>query len=592
MKHYEIIEVISESNKNKVSLAAVEGIDCPVIVKEMTNTDSLKIYQQIRELNNIHFPKVYDCFQKDERLVVIEEYIAGENIKERCEKQPLTAEEIENVFLQLCEAVEALHHCNPPIIHRDIKPSNLLLSDTGVLKLIDFDASREYDRKRTTDDTIKMGTVEYAPPEQFGYSQTDERSDIYAIGAVLYELAYGQQYMKKVVVESAPGMDEAFSSKIKEVVNQCTMFDPQFRYQNIGELKKAFCSRGVKENRSNRKKWIIGVGVTAIAVIIALVIGFSKAKSETTNNGEKEIGSSDSELEAAGGEKPENTRIPELTPEPTDTPIPSPTEVPTPTDTPAPTPTDISVPTEEPTQNTEQYTTNRSLRVVGMKYKVTQENEHAPDYVYNILSVDMAPDDFFREECDISEFYIKGGQTQEALFLTTYFQDFNLINVTLTSLSDTKYTLYPDIPYEIDGVAVAIPGEALEQLPDGAYLVEFVLADGSGNAVMIYRDSLIVAEEIPDYYEPRFIMMSGAYEYPKPDGVPYQWQLRNTNGREIVDVYFDNEPIGYDAYFTMRDGCVLEVDRDLIDLYMADREEMKVVVELEQDAVRYSTLYR
>lgn len=86
---------------------------------------------------------------------------------------------------QLCAVVRVLHEQKPIIIHRDIKPSNVMLSADGVIKLIDFDASKDFtpDEKR---DTELIGTFNYAAPEQYGFASSDPRTDIYILLAFCF----------------------------------------------------------------------------------------------------------------------------------------------------------------------------------------------------------------------------------------------------------------------------------------------------------------------------------------------------------------------------------------------------------------------
>ena len=174
---YQTIVTIKESEKATVELAAIELFVGPVIVKRLKGGNP-EIYRLLSIQSNPHIPQIYAVEEQEKELLVAEEYVDGESLSEHLQKNLLSDEQKLNYALQLCEAVGFLHALNPSVIHRDIKPSNILINGKGKSKLIDFDASRHYKEAPSSSDTRLLGTVEYAPPEQFGYSQTDVRSDI------------------------------------------------------------------------------------------------------------------------------------------------------------------------------------------------------------------------------------------------------------------------------------------------------------------------------------------------------------------------------------------------------------------------------
>lgn len=102
----------------------------------------------------------------------------------------LSEENAAFVIRSLCDILHKLHGNLPPIIHRDIKPSNIIFSSDGVVKLIDFNAAREL-RAEQNEDTRLMGTRRFAAPEQYGFGQSDPRTDIYALGITFYYMLTG-----------------------------------------------------------------------------------------------------------------------------------------------------------------------------------------------------------------------------------------------------------------------------------------------------------------------------------------------------------------------------------------------------------------
>lgn len=276
------ISMLAHTEKSEVYLAKMEGIDAPVIVKYLRKAN-IAVYQQIMEIHSCHLPEIYSVYEENDAVVVIEQYIEGISLTDYFNEHPVTQAQLIEFEMQLCEAVKLLHDCNPAIIHRDIKPKNLIVNAENILVLIDFDASREF-REDRNEDTRRLGTVEYAPPEQFGYSQTDVRSDIYAMGVVFYELVYGKRFVKdettqktneSPVISMHPGVEK----RMIEMINKCTMFDPKNRFNSVDEMIS--CLEKIKSSVGKSK----GMGrlittVIGIAAVICLIIFLPKLNTD------------------------------------------------------------------------------------------------------------------------------------------------------------------------------------------------------------------------------------------------------------------------------------------------------------------------
>lgn len=227
LNNYEEFYVIAKKDKGYVSLVMDRGKN-RLAVKKYCKGNKAEVYQKLRYINSDFIPCIYHIIEDDGGFVVIEEYIEGQTLQEIIDTSPkLNKETVFHLLEQLCSVIKILHNLDKPIIHRDIKPSNIIITKEGYLKLIDFDAAREY-KTDTNKDTVCLGTIEYAPPEQFGFSQTDTRSDIFSIGRVISEL-----------IKAQGGSKEAYLCRLQEIANKCTMFDPAQRYQNIEELESS-----------------------------------------------------------------------------------------------------------------------------------------------------------------------------------------------------------------------------------------------------------------------------------------------------------------------------------------------------------------
>lgn len=184
-----------------------------------------------------HLPTILECYLRDDVLVVVMEYLHGETLQDlvyRCDPSEGLARD---VFPQLCDAVSELHEeFDPPIIHRDLKPSNIIMSQGGCT-IIDFGIAREF-KDGAQADTAHFGTRQFAPPEQFGFGQTTVRSDVYALGMLLYFC----------LTETIPNTgnraswyeDQRIPMSLREVIAKSTTFDPQQRYSSARDLKEAF----------------------------------------------------------------------------------------------------------------------------------------------------------------------------------------------------------------------------------------------------------------------------------------------------------------------------------------------------------------
>ena len=221
---YHTITTIKSTEKSQVFLASMEGQEVPVIIKRM-NAANPEVYKVLSEMNNEHIPRIFASEWQGKKLVVAEEYVDGETLEHLLKEGLLTEEQKLEVALQLCEAVEVLHNCVPQMIHRDIKPSNVLITEEGLLKLIDFDAARQYKEMSEDSDTRILGTADYAAPEQFGYKQTDVRSDIYSMGIVFEMLHFHGEGLAAL--------------SWKRMLEICTNFDPKKRYRSVNNLSKA-----------------------------------------------------------------------------------------------------------------------------------------------------------------------------------------------------------------------------------------------------------------------------------------------------------------------------------------------------------------
>lgn len=260
-EHYNLISLIHKSKSNEIWLAE-DALKQKYALKIIRRTGSL--YSEIAAINHPNLPKIFYVEETDSATYVVEEYLRGQNLQEYLDAHGAFAENVVARFgIELCDCLEEFHKRH--IIHRDIKPANLFLTDTGELKLIDFDAAR-LEKPDSVADTYLIGTPGFAAPEQYGFHQTDERTDIYALGLTLKMLAGYKNYR----------------GFLSAVFDKCTEFDPDKRYDSAKNLRRAIIFR----NRIHDGRKFF---VTTCAGVLSLGIYFLPASTPQSVTPEEKI---------------------------------------------------------------------------------------------------------------------------------------------------------------------------------------------------------------------------------------------------------------------------------------------------------------
>ncbi len=179
--------------------------------------------------------------------LLLRDYVEGTTVEELVGREgPLDVADTAELGIRICRKVAAFHRQTPPVIHRDLKPENIVVTGTGRICLIDFESARQYKPGQETD-TVKLGTRGYAAPEQFGYGQTDCRTDIYALGKVLLYMASGD-----CAGEDTELLQTRDQKRLKKVIERCCAYDPAGRYADAEHLEKALrkVAQGCRQARS------------------------------------------------------------------------------------------------------------------------------------------------------------------------------------------------------------------------------------------------------------------------------------------------------------------------------------------------------
>ena len=272
----------------------------------------------IRGMSPIAFRECV-CDENGDFAGFVMEYVEGRSLQQILEDgKCYTVRETVEAGLQLCGIMEQLHGQEPPMIFRDLKPANILVRPGGEFVLVDYGAVRKL-RKSAATDTMRLGTDGYAAPEQYGgWEQSDERTDIYGIGAVLHHMITGRPPLETGLrplreILGSKGESRQYAEMAK-ILLLCCMTAPSMRYSSCKELGKALkgvlgscerggtakkrllgiagyrsrnagnrfrerAARGSREKVWNRFVWL--ANTAAVCLVLALVLAASAAGAKT-----------------------------------------------------------------------------------------------------------------------------------------------------------------------------------------------------------------------------------------------------------------------------------------------------------------------
>ena len=227
-----------EEVEHKKGISLVRHIEPGQIYVETVLTQYAKsIYDWLQQSKLPYVPQIYECMEEDGTLYLIEEYIQGITLETYIEQFGcLDLDAAGRVIEYLCRTLEKLHRHIPPIVHRDIKPTNIMLQGDfkkghGIVSvyLIDFNTARVFDAERNRD-TELIGTRGFAAPEQYGFSQSDARTDIYGLGVLLNYMLCGKLIRDGIYADH---------QEVSQIIRKATQIDPEKRYQTAEEMLDA-----------------------------------------------------------------------------------------------------------------------------------------------------------------------------------------------------------------------------------------------------------------------------------------------------------------------------------------------------------------
>ncbi len=242
-QRYTVLRKIADGGMSTIYEVEDERLPGRLIAKEMKglpNTELADLFRReaevLSKLSHPNLPKVTDYFEWQGRRFLVEEFVEGETIEEVAGRGlPLQEQKVVGWATQICEALQYLH--DHGLIYRDLKPSNVMLTPTSEIRLIDFGLVRFFAEGKKQD-TVIMGTPGFAAPEQYGTRQTDPRSDVFSLAALMHYLLTGIDPVQRPFVFDPPRqLNPALSEHVDFSLRKALSMDASLRFESAEEFQ-------------------------------------------------------------------------------------------------------------------------------------------------------------------------------------------------------------------------------------------------------------------------------------------------------------------------------------------------------------------
>ena len=294
ISHYKILEKLGEGGMGVVYKAQDTKLDRIVALKFLpqhllcdseAKTRFENEAKAASALNHTNITTIYEIDEFEGECFICMEYVEGKSVKELIKEKTLSIEEILNIAIQVAEGLNAAHKRG--IVHRDVKSDNIMLTNDGLVKIMDFGLAKLKGVSRLTKTGTTVGTMQYMSPEQVQGIEVDHQSDIFSFGVVFYEMITGQLPFKGEheaaviysILNETPEPLARYKIGVPEVlqriVNKALAKDKNLRYQNAGDLLVDLRSLSREEITTAPKKphkdlWNRYVVTSAVAVLVII----------------------------------------------------------------------------------------------------------------------------------------------------------------------------------------------------------------------------------------------------------------------------------------------------------------------------------
>ena len=269
-EHWTVYECLKESEDSSTFLVKETATGILCVLKWGRNRQAeflrneMEIMEKMADRKLSGVPKAYRIFEENGEVYLVREYIEGMSLAQMVlQKGGISEAEICRISRKICQTAEQFQNPDEPMIHRDIKPENIVVTPGGEVVFIDFGTMRSY-KKDGSRDTFVVGTRGTAAPEQYGYTQTDQRTDVYAIGQTML-------YMVSESYEMNQLSECAVSRRMKKIIEKACSFEPDKRYGDAAQLRRAVEKCQANNRKKVYKKAGAVFGLIAAGYILAIL---------------------------------------------------------------------------------------------------------------------------------------------------------------------------------------------------------------------------------------------------------------------------------------------------------------------------------